>query len=141
MKIKCTICSHQKLVKMKKILIAVLLFSSIQVFAQPSTAGIFKALQSGDINSLNTYLSSNVELTLLDMEDYLSKPEATQMLKKFFGKYQPKSFEAMHEGQSKAGGLHYTIGELKTTQGTFRVYLLLETTGNKYLIQQIRITK
>ncbi len=125
---------------MKKLLLIFLLAPSL-VFAQPSASGIFSALSKGDAAALSAYMSSSVELTLLDMEDYLDKPEAIQMLNKFFGKYQPRGFEAMHEGQSKAGGLHYTIGELKTAQGTFRVYLLLETAGNKYLIQQIRITK
>ncbi len=125
---------------MKKLLFIFLLAPSLG-FAQASSAGIFSALGKGDVTALSTYMGSNVELTLLDMEDYLDKPEALQMLKKFFSKYQPQSFQAMHEGQSKAGGLHYTIGELKTTQGNLRVYLLLETAGNKYLIQQIRITR
>ncbi len=125
---------------MKKLFFIFLLMPSLAI-AQPSASGIFNALRAGDATALGAYMRGSVELTLLDMEDYLDKPEAIQVLKKFFGKYSPQGFEAMHEGQSKAGGLHYTIGELKTAQGNFRVYLLLETAGSQYIIQQIRITK
>ena len=125
---------------MKK-LVFILLLAPFAAYAQPSASAIFKALGSGDATALSAYMDSSVEITLLDMEDYLDKAEATQVLKKFFAKYKPTGFDAMHEGQSKAGGLHYSIGELKTVQSTYRVYLLLGTVGNRYVIQQIRITR
>ena len=108
---------------------------------QPNLTGISKAISEGDYATLGTYFDQNVELTVLDKQDQYDKAQATQALKDFFSKNQPKSFSPVHQGNAKGGTSHYTIGDLTASTGNFRVYLYYKTVGDKFIIQEMRIEK
>lgn len=107
----------------------------------PNLAPVTKALSEGDATTLGSYLDNSVDLTLLDKQSVVDKAAATTILRDFFSKNKPKSFNTVHQGSSKGAGSHYTIGSLSATSGNFKVYLYYKSAGDKPVIQEIRIEK
>ncbi len=110
-------------------------------FEQPNIAAVTKALGEGDVATLSTYLDTSVELTILASQNVYNKAQAATVLTDFFAKNKPRSFNAVHQGSSKGSSSHYTIGDLSSTTGTYRVYLYYKSIGEKPVIQEIRIEK
>ncbi|MFM2266718.1 MAG: hypothetical protein RL757_158 [Bacteroidota bacterium] len=102
---------------------------------------ITKALSEGDAAALGSFFDATIDLTVLTKQDLLDKSKATETLRQFFQSNKPKSFNAMHQGTSKGANSQYTLGDLITANGTFRVYLYYRVTGDKILIQEMRIEK
>lgn len=102
---------------------------------------ITKAISTGNVTALEPYLDKSVEIAILEQENMYSKTEAVQILKTFFGKNKPQAFNQMHTGQSKGKEAHYSIGNLTTTSGTFRVYIYARVEGDKYYVQELRFDK
>ena len=125
---------------MKSLIIIFSLFTSA-FFVQPNIAPITKALSEGDATTLGNYLDNSVELTVLASQNVYDKAQATNVLRDFFTKNKPHSFNAVHQGSSKGSASHYTIGDLASTSGTYRVYLYYKSVGDKAIIQEIRIEK
>jgi hypothetical protein len=110
---------------MKSLLIIFSLFLSAQIMAQP-VSGIFAAIGKGDVLSISAKFQSDVELCFDTNQDFYSKASAAKELNKFFSKVQPKSCKQLHEGSSKDKSSAYSVGELVTNKGKFRVFLYME---------------
>ncbi|MBL7814766.1 MAG: DUF4783 domain-containing protein [Saprospiraceae bacterium] len=110
-------------------------------FGLPNIAPITKALSEGDATTLSNYLDNSVELTVLASQNVYDKTQATTVLRDFFTKNKPRAFNAVHQGSSKGSASHYTIGDLASSAGNFRVYLYYKSVGDKPVIQEIRIEK
>ncbi len=108
---------------------------------QPNMASVTKALSEGDTATLGNYLDNTVELTILAIQNVYSKAQATTVLTDFFAKNKPRAFNAVHQGSSKGSASHYTIGDLSSATGNYRVYLYYKSVGDKPIIQEIRIEK
>lgn len=122
-----------------KTALVLFLFIPHLAMVQPSMEGITQALRGGNAEALGAFFSPTVEIAVLDTEDRYAKSEAISVMKTFFIKNRPSGYNPVHQGVSKGGNLHYSIGEMKSGANTYRVYLLLEDQGSKYLIQQLRI--
>lgn len=107
----------------------------------PNLSLIAKAISDGDATALGTYFDNNIDLTVLDKQDILPRTKAVEQVAQFFAKNKPKSFNAVHQGSSKGNSSHYTIGDMPTTTGNFRVYLYYRASGDKAIIQEMRIEK
>ena len=105
----------------------------------PNLGQITTALSKGDADGLSKYFDSKVEIEILDNEDVYSKTEAKGIVKSFFSKHPPKSFQKVHQGQSKGKDGKYFIGNLKTGSKEYRVYIYTSMKGGKSLIQELRI--
>ena len=99
---------------------------------------ISNALKSGNVNELKTYLAAQIDLSIGDDEDLLSKQEAVKRLNAFFSTNNPSGFNIVHEGKS-ASGLAYSIGELKTDSGVYRVSYYYDNKNGKTIIRQLMI--
>ena len=110
-------------------------------FQTPNLAAVTKALSEGDAAALGTYLDTNVEMTLLDKQNVYDKTQATAALKDFFSRNKPRSFNPVHQGTSRGNTSHYTIGDMNTASGNYRVYLYYKSNGGGVLIQEMRIEK
>lgn len=119
-------------------LISALFFVSLQTNAQVPEK-IVLSLQTGNSKTLSDYFNQNVELVVLDNDNVYSKAQAKQIVTNFFSTYTPESFSIIHEGGKE--GAKYVIGNLKTNNGSFRVYFLLKTDEGKEYIHQLRIEK
>ena len=100
---------------------------------------IILSLQSGNAKVLSGYFNDNVELVVLDNDDVYSKAQAKQIVSNFFKSNVPESFSVIHQGGKE--GSKYVIGNLKTNNGSFRIYFLLKSKGGKDYIHQLRIEK
>ena len=102
---------------------------------------IGNAIRSGDAHSVARYFSSTVDLTILQQEEVYSKAQAEQVLRDFFSKNTPRSFNLIHKGVSKEGA-KYAIGTLVTAQGTqYRTYFFVKQGNSGEFIQELRFEK
>ncbi len=126
---------------MKNLLIALLFAIPMLSFTSQYQAEITNAIGKGDIETLSKYFDETVEICILDLEDMLDKDEAKSAIETFFVDHQPKSFSVVHDGTSKGQDSRYFIGDLKTGEEIFRVYVYLKSASDSYLIQEIRFEK
>jgi hypothetical protein len=120
------------------LMIAMMALSSLQTM---NLSAVTKALSEGDAAALSTFLDTSVELTLLDKQNVYDKTQATTALKDFFSHNKPRSFNPVHQGTSRGNTSHYTIGDMTTASGNYRVYLYYKSNGGGVLIQEMRIEK
>ena len=107
----------------------------------PNISTLNKALSDGDATTIGSYFDQTVELTLFDKLSVLNKTAATAALNDFFAKNKPRAFNEVHQGSSKGSASHYSIGDLTTGTGTYRVYLYYKSVNEKPVIQEMRIEK
>ena len=98
------------------------------------------AIESGNAKEVSNFFGSEVELKIKDTEAVYSKTEAEIQLKKFFTSHDPNSFKIIHKGSSKKGS-QYAIGDLKTSRGNFRTYMLVKQNGGNHYIKELRFEK
>jgi len=125
---------------MKNLLVA-LIFALPMLSFVGNEAAITTAIGKGDVETLSKYFDETVEICIIELEDMLDKDEAKSEIKTFFAANQPESFRVVHNGTSKGQDSRYFIGELKTVNDKFRVYVYMKNSNNAYLIQEIRFEK
>jgi hypothetical protein len=76
---------------------------------------------------------------VLENDNVYSKAQAQQIVNKFFSANEPEEFSIIHQGATESA--RYAIGNLKTKNGSFRVYFLLKSNEGKEYIHQLRIEK
>lgn len=119
-------------------LVSVFMFSEKQSNAQIPDE-IISSFKTGDSKALSEYFNQNVELVVLENDNVYSKAQAQQIVGKFFNSNTPEGFTIVHQGGKE--GAKYVIGNLKTNNGSFRIYFLLKTSSGKDYIHQLRIEK
>ena len=126
---------------MKKLLF-LLIFLPAMAFAQnPTLTAITKALNSGDIETLSSHFADNVEVSFLDKEQNYTKAGAKDAIKTFLSNNKPQSYTQMHQGNSRENSDQYSIGNLTSASGSYRVYIYLKAAGSGMVIQEIRFDK
>ena len=125
---------------MKTLIILFALFMPVAI-DQPNMANVTKALSEGDAATLSNFFDNTIELTILASQNVYNKTQATAVLSDFFAKNKPRSFNAVHQGSSKGSSSHYTIGDMSSGTGNYRVYLYYKSVGEKPVIQEIRFEK
>ena len=126
---------------MKNLLFILLIAPSIAMVTPDNLGSISKAVSNGDASALSTYFDDKVEVSILDDENLLDKPEARKALESFFAKHKPQSYNQVHDGTSKGAGSKYTIGNLKANGKVYRVYVYMKVAGGNYTIQEISISE
>lgn len=124
----------------KQRLILIILLTALPILQATQGAipgGIIAAFRSGDAVKISGYFGQTVELTLLEEEQIYSSTQAQIILKDFFQKNRPVSFEIIHEGGKDSS--KYAIGILKTQSTSYRITFLLKTQGSDVYIHQLRI--
>ena len=125
---------------MKQLLFA-LMFLPLLAYAQPGMAQISQALNGGDIETLGSYFDESMELAILEEEGIYNKGQALQKVKRFLSNNTVNSFTEVHQGASRSSDSQYVIGDLKTSGGTYRVYLFLTNSNGKMIIQELRFDR
>ena len=119
-----------------------LLFSlpGSSVWAAGDDEKIALAIRAGNAKELSKYFSKNIDLNIPGSEGVFSKTQAELILKDFFSKYKTLSFNTLHQGSSKDGA-KYTIGNLKTDKGSFRLYFYMKKTSDTYYIHEFSLNE
>lgn len=107
----------------------------------PNFSPIATAISSGNADALSKFFDTDVEISIFEKEDSYERNQAAGLMKDFFTKNKPKSFSQLHQGASKGKDTQYTIGEMQTSSGNYRIYLYMKITNDSYVIQEIRIGK
>ncbi len=101
--------------------------------------GIITAIRTGNASALAAYFNTSLELAVLDKEDIYTKQQAELIMKDFFIRNVPASFNILHKGGKE--GSQYAIGNLETSGGSYRVTILVKLKDNKPLIHQLRFER
>jgi len=127
-----------------KIVVILLIIFSVTISQSKSKIvplDIKIAFKVGNAEELSEYFNDNIELIVLDKEDYYSKSQAKNIMSSFFKNNLPLSFSIIHEG-GKDNGTSFAIGKLSTMGGgKFRVSLLFKKRNNKLFLHQLKIEK
>lgn len=94
-------------------------------------------IRKGNARELARHFNVSVQLTLPQDEGRFSSTQAELIIRNFFLKHPPRSFDISHRGSSSDGS-RYFIGVYKSTNKTFRSYYLLKQVAEKSLIHQLR---
>ncbi len=121
--------------------ISFVIFTSqkINTFSVDIPSEIIVAFKTGDATVLSKYFNTNLELAINSNDDIYSREQAELILKDFFAKNIPNSFTILHKSGKEES--RYAIGNLSTTNGKFRVTILVKLKDNTPLIHQLRIQK
>ena len=127
--------------KLSSLIAAIIILGGTSGMAQSSTipADLSLAFKTGNTEKISEYLNNTVELVILENEDFYNKKVAENILKNFFAEHKVLEFIIKHQGGK--GESNFAIGNLKTGNGSFRVYFLMKKVDSKPLIHQLRIEK
>lgn len=99
-----------------------------------------EAIKAGSSKEFAKYFNENIDVTVEGEMKRYSRTQAEYVLRDFFKLHPPSSFTIVHEGSSK-GGLPYAIGQYLSKDDTYRVWMRLKNTNNRYLIHEISFIK
>ena len=109
-------------------------------FQQDVVKNISIALGKGDASAIAVYFPNSVGISILQkVPVYYSEKQGEQILKDFFSKNKPRKFEKAHAGGQNSA--QFTMGDLTTTTGVYRVTFFLKNVGGKAFIQNLIIDK
>jgi hypothetical protein len=124
--------------KTRSILLLFIISTASFAFKIDVIDDIAATIRSGSPKNISKYFIENIDLKVIEQEDVYSKPQAEMILKDFFAKHTVKSYTVAHKSEAKNGS-QYVIGTLDTSNGKFRTYFLIKTSGAQTLIQQFKI--
>jgi hypothetical protein len=120
------------------LLMVLLCMASLSLQAQDDPMdGIVSAIQKSDARSLSTHFNATVDLGLPDNDNSYSASQGEMIMKDFFRKYPPQSFEIIQKGATDPDS-RYAIGVYKTSSAEFRVFINLRKAKAGYLIHKIK---
>jgi len=110
----------------------------LPAFSIAQQSGIEAALQKGNAAELGVFFSKSVDLLIPGTEDTFAASEAVTVLTEFFTKQTVKGYKRVHVSSPQEGRAIYSIGDMYTAQGTYRVTLYYDA---QQKISEIRIQK
>jgi hypothetical protein len=90
------------------------------------SAGIDEALKKGDAKALGIYFSSSLDLSIPGQEQTLNADKAVISLTAFFQEEVVKGYQKVHTSAPQQGRSKFTIGDLSTGHGTYRVTMFFD---------------
>lgn len=112
---------------------------STAAFGQTTAAmsGVQSGIRSGNANAVVRYAGARVDLTLQGNSSRYSKAQAEMILKDFFSRNAVKEFLIQQNG--RAGNNYFSIGELSTANGKYRIYIAVVDNNGSDELHEIRI--
>jgi len=116
-------------------------FLTVQLFSSSNTAvdTISTALRTGDSKQISEYFGTSVDVTILDFHGFVDKATTTKKVNEFFSDKAVDGYKVIHSGKSKGKESVYTIGQLKTDKGVYKVYMFISELKDSHIIQEIKI--
>jgi hypothetical protein len=126
---------------MKNVIFLVLFFTvatSINVVAQEDPfIPIIKAIQESDAKNLSACFNVTIELSLPDNENTYSASQGEMIMKDFFKKYPPSSFDVVQQGTTDPIS-KFAICDYFSGSKRYQVYIYLRSEKEKFLIHKIK---
>ncbi|RYZ52261.1 MAG: DUF4783 domain-containing protein [Sphingobacteriales bacterium] len=111
----------------------------IPAIAQGPVDDMSTSLAAGSLPGISRYFDRSVTMTIAGSQSTYSRSQAEMILKDFFNRNVPRSFQMEHSGKSRY--LQYAIGTLHTASGNYRAYFSLKLKDGVFLLQELRIEK
>ena len=125
----------------KFLIITVLAFQCLTVLAQADVVSLVKeTIKAGSAKELANYLNQTVDVTIDGKVQSYSKAQAEFVFRDFFKQHAPTEFSIIHQGSSK-GGQPFAIGQYKTGEDTYRVFMKIKTVSDSQLVHEISFVK
>jgi len=126
---------------LKSILIVLAFFQVPFVSAQTDVINQVKeTIKAGSAKELSKYLNQTVDVTLDGGPQSYSKAQAEFIFRDFFKQHPPSEFRIIHQGTSK-GGQNFGIGQYKSGNETYRVYMKIKGSDAQQLVHEISFAK
>lgn len=107
---------------------------------QDVIAQVTETIKAGSAKELTKFLNPTVDVTIEGKVENYSKAQAEFVIRDFFKAHPPSEFTIIHQGQSK-GGQPFAIGQYKSQNDTYRVWMKLKSSDNQQFIQEISFVK
>jgi hypothetical protein len=124
----------------KSLILLALLFCAARpiLLAQEDPSDLIaKAILQSDAGSLAGYFNTTVDLGLPDNDNSYSASQGEMVMKDFFRKYPPQSFEVLQKGATDQDN-RFIIATYKTVTKEFSVYIHLRKEKPGYRIHKIK---
>lgn len=123
-------------------LITILLLSMaclLPAKAQTVPSELIEAMKAGKADKAAQFFHQSLELTILGKDYKASKNQATRIMENFFKEHPPTGFTISFEGTKELS--KYAIGDLLTSDGTFRVNIFFMNKDDERLVYFLSIEK
>ena len=120
---------------LKSVLLAFVLLPTLGI---AQNANVDAALQGGNASGITPYLAKSVDVLVMGDESTVTPQQATTLLADFFTKASVKGYRQNHNSAAQNGKSTYSIGDLTTGSGIYRVTIMYDATRK---ISEIRIEK
>lgn len=87
---------------------------------------LFSAIGKANVEALSANFSNDMEICIGTEQDFYNKAQAKARLKKFFAEVSPSAGSFKHKGNSKDKSSEYSVGEVATAKGKYRVFIYYE---------------
>ncbi|HUR29847.1 MAG TPA: DUF4783 domain-containing protein [Saprospiraceae bacterium] len=114
------------------------LFFILPMVGYSQSAGMDAAINKGSAADLGVFFAPSVDVSLLNSDATMSSAQAVQAMTDFFSQNMVKGYNRAHLTAPENGRASYSLGDLYTSTGNYRVYLYFD--GQKR-ISEIRIQK
>lgn len=117
------------------------LTGTVAAHAQADDLGAVRAaVRNGSSRELSQYLAPTVEVGFDGDKKSYNATQAEIVVKDFFAKNTPSSFDFIHQGKSQEG-IQYAIGRYTGRNGVYRVFVKLKPSRGAPQIDTLDFTK
>lgn len=131
-----------KLNRLKALIVFTIL--TLQVFASWGQSEVIyqvkETIKAGSAKELSKYLFQTVDVTIEGKVQSYSKAQAEFVFRDFFRQHPPSEFSIIHQGSSK-GGQPFAIGQYKSADETYRVFMKIKSVNKQQLLHEISFSK
>lgn len=117
---------------------------TLQVFASQGQNDVIyevkETIKAGSSKELSKYLFQTVDVTIEGKVQSYSKAQAEFVFRDFFRQHPPSEFKIIHQGSSK-GGQPFAIGQYKSADETYRVFMKIKSVNKQQLLHEISFSK
>lgn len=125
--------------RFKYIFLVVLFCSSIQIMAQESA--FFEAMKSNNFTSVESLLSTRIDLCIYEDQDLYTKKVALNKISKWISENKIISITEVHSGHSSDNKSKYKVAQINTNEGAYRVFVYVSEENGKDIIKKIQIDR
>ncbi|MBT1698572.1 DUF4783 domain-containing protein [Fulvivirgaceae bacterium PWU4] len=130
--------------KRSQALLVIIAALTLQVFAamaQNDVIGMIReTIKAGSAKELSRYLNQTVDVTIEGKVESYSKSQAEFVFRDFFKQHPPSEFGIIHQGSSR-GGQPFAIGQYKSGDDVYRVFMKIKSINNQQLLHEISFSK
>jgi hypothetical protein len=117
---------------------------TLQAFASQGQSEVIyqvkETIKAGSSKELSKFLFQTVDVTIEGKVQSYSKAQAEFVFRDFFKQHPPAEFSIIHQGSSK-GGQPFAIGQYKSADETYRVFMKIKSVNKQQLLHEISFSK